>query len=65
MRTDIVRMYRHIHSWIGVACGLALFIAFYAGALTMFEIPLQRWATPGPPSHLTANGCRRDWRRHR
>lgn len=50
MRTDIVRMYRHIHSWIGVACGLALFIAFYAGALTMFEIPLQRWATP--PSAL-------------
>ena len=52
MRTDVVRMYRDIHSWIGIVCGLALFIAFYAGALTMFEVPLQRWATP--PAALPA-----------
>ncbi len=55
MRTDVVRLYRDIHSWIGIVCGLALFIAFYAGALTMFEVPLQRWATspaalPAPPA---------------
>ncbi len=52
MRTDVVRTYRDIHSWIGLVCGLALFIAFYAGALTMFEVPLQRWATP--PAALPA-----------
>ncbi|MFV0643594.1 MAG: PepSY-associated TM helix domain-containing protein [Sphingomonadaceae bacterium] len=46
MRTDIVRTYKDIHSWVGIICGLALFIAFYAGAITMFEAPLQRWATP-------------------
>jgi uncharacterized iron-regulated membrane protein len=46
VHTDIVRVYRNIHSWVGIICGLALFIAFYAGALTMFEVPLQRWATP-------------------
>ena len=46
IRSDIVRMYRDIHSWVGIACGLALFIAFYAGAITMFETPLQRWASP-------------------
>ncbi|MCK7598263.1 PepSY domain-containing protein [Microbulbifer sp. CAU 1566] len=45
IRSDIIRMYRDIHSWVGIACGLALFIAFYAGAITMFEAPLNRWAT--------------------
>lgn len=46
MRTDIVRTYKDIHSWVGIISGLALFIAFYAGAITMFEGPLQRWASP-------------------
>ncbi|WP_417485386.1 PepSY-associated TM helix domain-containing protein [Maricaulis salignorans] len=45
MRTDIVRMYKDIHAWVGIVSGLALFIAFYAGALTMFEQPIQRWAS--------------------
>ena len=52
IRTDIVRMYRDIHGWVGIVSGLALFIAFFAGALTMFEEPLQRWASP--PSRLAA-----------
>ena len=46
MRNDVIRMYRDIHSWVGIISGLALFIAFYAGAITMFEAPLQRWASP-------------------
>lgn len=48
MRTDIVRTYKDVHSWVGIISGLALFIAFYAGAITMFEGPLQRWASPPP-----------------
>lgn len=44
IRTDVVRTYREIHSWVGVTCGLFLFIAFYAGAITMFEEPIRRWA---------------------
>ena len=51
MRTDIIRTYKDIHSWVGIIAGLALFIAFYAGAITMFEEPLQRWASP--PSTLS------------
>ncbi|MBS0224295.1 MAG: PepSY domain-containing protein [Proteobacteria bacterium] len=51
LRTDLVRMYREIHGWVGIVSGLALFIAFYAGAITMFAEPLQRWASP--PSRLT------------
>lgn len=46
MRSDILRTYKDVHSWVGIASGLALFIAFYAGAITMFEAPLQRWASP-------------------
>lgn len=46
IRTDIVRMYKDVHSWVGIVAGLMLFIAFYAGAITMFEEPLQRWASP-------------------
>lgn len=46
MRTDIVRLYRVIHSWVGIVSGLILFIAFYAGALTMFKEPLAAWVTP-------------------
>ena len=49
IRTDIVKMYKDIHTWVGIVSGLCLFIAFYAGALTMFEGPIQRSRPiPGP-----------------
>ncbi|MFT3755343.1 MAG: PepSY-associated TM helix domain-containing protein [Pseudoxanthomonas sp.] len=48
--TDIIKVYKDVHIWVGIVCGLMLFIAFYAGAITMFEKPLERWATP--PSQL-------------
>lgn len=46
IRAEIVKLYKTVHTWIGVSCGLALFIAFYAGALTMFQEPIARWASP-------------------
>jgi uncharacterized iron-regulated membrane protein len=46
MRADVVKLYKTVHTWTGIACGLALFIAFYAGALTMFREPIARWASP-------------------
>lgn len=48
--SDIIKVYKDVHIWVGIVCGLMLFIAFYAGAITMFEKPLERWATP--PSAL-------------
>lgn len=48
MRTDVVRTYKDIHTWVGIISGMALFIAFYAGALTMFEQQIERWASPPP-----------------
>jgi len=52
IRSDIVKVYKDVHIWIGIVSGLMLFVAFYAGAITMFEKPLERWATP--PSALSA-----------
>lgn len=50
IRSDIIKVYKDVHIWIGIVSGLMLFIAFYAGSITMFEKPLERWATP--PSTL-------------
>ncbi|MHA7601198.1 PepSY-associated TM helix domain-containing protein [Alicycliphilus sp. T452] len=46
MRADHVRIYKSVHTWTGILSGMALFIAFYAGALTVFKEPLRRWSTP-------------------
>lgn len=46
IRSDIVRVYKEIHTWVGISCGLFLFIGFYAGSITLFEQHLQRWASP-------------------
>lgn len=50
MRSDFVRIYKAVHTWTGILTGMALFIAFYAGALTVFKEPLARWIAP--PSEL-------------
>lgn len=52
IRSDIVAVYREVHSWAGILAGLFLFIAFYAGAISMFEQPIQAWLTP--PAGLPA-----------
>ncbi len=46
MRADYVRIYKSVHTWTGIVSGMALFIAFYAGALTVFKEPLLHWSTP-------------------
>ncbi|MFD4840087.1 PepSY-associated TM helix domain-containing protein [Achromobacter sp. NPDC058515] len=46
MRADFIRIYKSVHTWTGILTGMALFIAFYAGALTVFKEPIVRWATP-------------------
>ncbi|HEV7660900.1 MAG TPA: PepSY-associated TM helix domain-containing protein [Allosphingosinicella sp.] len=46
MKAAIIRLYKAVHSWTGLICGLLLFVAFYAGAITMFKEPLAAWAQP-------------------
>ncbi len=59
IRADIVKMYKDVHTWVGIVSGRALFIAFYAGAITMFEGQLKRWASP-PPALLHAGAAGAD-----
>ncbi|MFT4047567.1 MAG: PepSY-associated TM helix domain-containing protein [Solimonas sp.] len=44
VRSDILRVYLTLHTWVGITTGLLLFIGFFAGALTMFKQPLDGWA---------------------
>jgi uncharacterized iron-regulated membrane protein len=46
MRSDVIRVYKTVHTWTGIVAGLLLFIAFYAGAVTMFKDSLTAWTTP-------------------
>jgi uncharacterized iron-regulated membrane protein len=46
MRGEILRLYKNVHTWTGLATGMLLFVCFYAGALTVFEEPLAHWASP-------------------
>ncbi len=51
--SDIVKLYKSVHTWTGVSAALFLFIAFFAGALTVFEKPIDAWATP-PSAEVTS-----------
>jgi uncharacterized iron-regulated membrane protein len=46
LKSTTLRSFTTLHSWVGLVAGFALFVAFYAGAITMFQQPLQQWATP-------------------
>jgi uncharacterized iron-regulated membrane protein len=46
MRSDTIRIYKTVHTWTGIVSGLALFIAFYAGAVSMFKDTLAQWVEP-------------------
>lgn len=46
MKTEYIRIYKSVHTWVGIVSGMALFIAFYAGAIGVFKEPLNRWAAP-------------------
>lgn len=46
MQPEFIRIYKTVHTWTGIITGLALFITFYAAALTMFKEPISRWASP-------------------
>ncbi len=46
MRAQTLKVYRWLHTWTGIVAGLALFIAFVGGALTMFRDPISRWERP-------------------
>lgn len=46
VRTDILRLAKELHTWVGISAGILLFICFFAGGLSMFQHDLSKWATP-------------------
>lgn len=46
MKANTLRTFTVVHTWTGLLAGFALFIAFYAGALTMFHDEIDTWAMP-------------------
>lgn len=46
MRADTLRRHIDLHAWVGIVSGLALFVAFFAGAVNMFHEELHHWQEP-------------------
>lgn len=47
MKTATLRTFLAVHTWVGLVAGMALFIAFYAGAITVFSHELGDWNRSG------------------
>ncbi|WP_101925864.1 MULTISPECIES: PepSY-associated TM helix domain-containing protein [Luteimonas] len=45
-RSATLRRFTALHTWVGLAAGFALFVAFYAGAITVFHHDLMLWQAP-------------------
>jgi uncharacterized iron-regulated membrane protein len=43
---DTLRKFTTVHTWVGLVAGFALFVAFYAGAITVFHHDVQAWQSP-------------------
>ena len=44
--SQTLRTFTTLHTWVGLVAGFALFVAFYAGALTVFHHDVPLWQTP-------------------
>lgn len=54
LSSGTLRIFTSVHGWAGLVAGFALFVAFYAGAITVFQQPLQRWASMRDAGTLAA-----------
>ena len=56
MKAPTLRTFQTVHTWTGLLAGFALFIAFYAGALTVFHDAIAAWQNPpwrsAPDAHV-------------
>ncbi len=46
MKSATLRTFQTVHTWAGLIAGFALFVAFYAGALTVFHDDIATWQHP-------------------
>ncbi len=43
IKSDTLRVFKVLHTWTGIIAGLLLFIAFYAGSITVFHEEIMHW----------------------
>lgn len=43
MKPSTIKAFTKVHTWTGLATGMALFIAFYAGSMTVFLHEISEW----------------------
>jgi uncharacterized iron-regulated membrane protein len=55
MKATTRRTFQTVHTWTGLLAGFALFVAFYAGALTVFHDAIAAWQNPPWRSARDAN----------
>lgn len=48
MKAATLRTFIAVHTWVGLVAGFFLFIAFFAGSVTLFHEELHAWETPLP-----------------
>jgi len=46
LKSSTLRTFTALHTWVGLVAGFALFVAFYAGAITVFHHDLMVWQSP-------------------
>lgn len=46
LSSALLRRFSTLHTWAGIIAGFALFVAFYAGAITVFHHDLPQWQSP-------------------
>ncbi|MEM8497803.1 MAG: PepSY-associated TM helix domain-containing protein [Pseudomonadota bacterium] len=55
MKPTTIKTFLDVHTWTGLGAGLALFIAFYTGAITVFTHELDIWDQYSVPAHSEQN----------
>ena len=57
MKPEIIKTFLGVHTWTGLVAGLALFIAFYTGSITVFVHEIEAWEsyTQEPLAHQDQN----------
>lgn len=48
IQAETLRIFKTVHTWTGLLAGLLLFLAFYAGALTVFREDIAVWQAMAP-----------------
>ncbi len=55
MKAATLRSFLSLHTWMGLFAGMALFIAFYAGAITVFSHEIADWNRPAAEAKVAAD----------